>query len=75
MPPSSPILALGRLQFWKIWVNYVDVAVTIVSFMEAQCASVLRGQLRWSDAHSKAFCIVTVFKLENLVIEARGGNT
>lgn len=23
-----------RLQFWKIWVNYVDVAVTIVSFME-----------------------------------------
>eukprot|EP00435_Cladocopium_sp_Y103_P046752 s144_g13.t1 len=23
-----------RLQFWKIWLNYVDVAVTIVSFME-----------------------------------------
>ena len=28
------LLSCRRLAFWKLWLNYVDVAVTVVSFME-----------------------------------------
>ena len=32
---SCSLQAHGRLHFWKFWLNYVDVVVTVVSLMEA----------------------------------------